>query len=184
MRARSRSYLLAAAALLLLAASGFSDTISLIKTKSLTKDQFVQIGRHGFDVLELKDNNLMIAANPSDRAELESMGVAYDVVHEDLSAFYRSRYTTKEATTMGGFRTLSEINAYLDSLSAAHPTLMSPKFSIGQSLEGRDQWVVKISDNPLVDEDEPEVFYNSLIHAREPAGGAALMAFMEYLLDN
>lgn len=184
MRARYRSFLLAAAALALFAVSGLAATTSLVKTDPLTKNQYLQIGRHGFDVLELDGQSLLIAVTPAERAELQGLGVGFSVVREDLSAYYRSRYTDKEAETMGGFRTLSEIEAYLDSLSAANPTLVSPKFSIGQTIEARDQWVVKISDNPLVDEDEPEVFYNSLIHAREPAGAAALMGFMEYLLTN
>jgi hypothetical protein len=184
MRARYRSFLLAAAALGLFAVTGFSSTVSLIKTHPLTKQQYLQIGRAGFDVLDADGQSLLIAVSPANKGELESMGIGYETVREDLSAFYRSRYTDKEAATMGGFRTLPEIEAYLDSLSAANPTLVTPKFSIGLSIEGRNQWVVKISDNPLVDEAEPEIFYNSLIHAREPAGAAALMTFMEYLLDN
>ena len=184
MRARYRSYVLAAAVFCALAASGFATTISLIKTESLSKEQFIQIGQHGFDVLEMKDQSLLIAVSPDDRVELTEIGISYDVVHEDLSAFYRSRYSDKEAETMGGFLTLSEIEAYLDGLAATYPTLCSPKFTIGQSIEGRDQWVVKISNNPLVDEAEPEIFYNSLIHAREPAGAAALLAFMDHLLQN
>ncbi len=39
--------------------------------------------------------------------------------------------------------------------------------SIVKSLEGRDIWAIKISDNAEVDEVEPVVFYNSMHHARE-----------------
>ena len=41
--------------------------------------------------------------------------------------------------------------------------------SIGKSLEGRDIWAIKISDNAEVDEGikEPRVLFNSMHHARE-----------------
>jgi hypothetical protein len=85
---------------------------------------------------------------------------------------------------MGGYKTLSEIYAYLDIMIAAHPDIMSDKMSIGNTIEGRDIWAVKISDNPDVDEDEPEVFFNSLIHANEPATVECMLYFMDYITDN
>ena len=40
-------------------------------------------------------------------------------------------------------------------------------FSIGKSYQGRDIWAVKISDNVMVDENEPEVLVDALHHSRE-----------------
>ena len=37
---------------------------------------------------------------------------------------------------------------------------------------------------PEINEEEPEVFYNSLTHAREPAGMMTVVYFMYYLLEN
>jgi hypothetical protein len=42
----------------------------------------------------------------------------------------------------------------LDGWSAAYPSICTPKFPVGQSIEGRDIWAIKVSDNPTVDEDE------------------------------
>ena len=121
----------------------------------------------------------------TDREELDrirSWGYDVEVVHEDLVAFYRSRLDpTKD---MGGYHTYAEVSAALDSMHILYPSITSDSISIGLSLEGRSIWAFKISDNPQVDEDEPEVFYNSLIHAREPIGMEALLYFMWYLLDN
>jgi len=44
--------------------------------------------------------------------------------------------------------------------------------------------MVKISDNPSINETEPEVLYTSLHHAREPAGVMSLLYYMYYLLVN
>ena len=47
-----------------------------------------------------------------------------------------------------------------------HPTIVR-KFSIGKSYQGRDIWAAKISDNVATDENEPEVLFDALHHARE-----------------
>ncbi len=44
--------------------------------------------------------------------------------------------------------------------------------------------MVKISDNPDIDENEPEVLYTALHHAREPESMMQMIYFMYYLLEN
>ena len=56
--------------------------------------------------------------------------------------------------------------------------------TIGYSLEGRPILGVKISDNVETDEDETEIYFNSLIHAREPIGLEITLDLMHQLLDN
>ncbi len=64
--------------------------------------------------------------------------------------------------SMGGFYTFDEVVAELDKMHQLYPNLITEKDSVGSSIEGRPIWAVKISDNPNIDEDEPEVFYNAL----------------------
>ncbi len=86
--------------------------------------------------------------------------------------------------SMGGYLTLAEMNQKIDDMIAAYPTLISTKENIGNSIEGRPIYAVKISDNPNVDEEEAEVHYNALHHAREPNSMHQLIFFMQYLLEN
>ena len=86
--------------------------------------------------------------------------------------------------SMGGFFTLNEIYARLDSMSVLYPNIITPKFQIGTSIENRPIYAVKISDNPNINEAEPQVLIDALIHAREPAGMMAVMYYMYYLLEN
>jgi murein tripeptide amidase MpaA len=65
-----------------------------------------------------------------------------------------------------------------------YPNLITPKWSLGTTHEGRQIWAVKISDNPNVNENEPQVFFDALIHAREPQSMATVLYFMYYLLEN
>jgi len=98
---------------------------------------------------------------------------------------------------MGGYYTWSEMVSVLDQIAAAYPTITTAKFSLGTSIEGRDLWAVKLSDNPGVDEWEPEVRFDALHHACE-AGSMhaviwALLSLVEgygtdaqatYIVDN
>ena len=55
---------------------------------------------------------------------------------------------------------------------------------IGESVGGKEIFVVKISDNVIEDESEPEVFYTSTIHGDEPSGFVLLIRFIDHLLNN
>ncbi len=85
-----------------------------------------------------------------------------------------------------GFYTYQEYLDELDSMVSKYPNLISPRLPIGSFLthEGRPIYWVKISDNPNIDETEPEVLYTSLHHAREPASLSELIFFMWYVLEN
>jgi hypothetical protein len=65
-----------------------------------------------------------------------------------------------------GFHTYAEMTAYVKTVADAHPAI-AHRFSIGQSYQGRQLWAVKVSDNVNVDENEPEVLFDGLHHARE-----------------
>ena len=86
---------------------------------------------------------------------------------------------------MGGFYTYQELLDILDVMATLYPNLITTKQQISDTLthEGRPIYWVKISDNPTVDENEPEVFYNALIHAREPGSLSQLIFYMWHLLE-
>lgn len=56
--------------------------------------------------------------------------------------------------------------------------------SIGQSPEGRDLWMVCVSDNPDLEEDEPEALYVGGIHGDEPTSTFLCLKFISLLLEN
>jgi hypothetical protein len=130
---------------------------------------------HGADYIE-------IVTNQNELNRLSALGFRVEIDIPDLTEFYQSRLDrTKD---MGGYKTLDEINAYLDGIIAGHPNIVSTKISIGQTIEGRSTWAVKISDNPGVDEDEPEVLFTAAIHAREVITPEVLFYFMDYITNN
>jgi carboxypeptidase T len=65
------------------------------------------------------------------------------------------------------YHNYAEMKADIDSVAASFPGIVSAPFSLGNSYGGRAIWAVKISDNPSVDEPEPEVLFTAGQHARE-----------------
>ena len=86
--------------------------------------------------------------------------------------------------TYGGYYTFAELQTILDQMRTLYPNLISAKSSIGTSIEGRPVFMIKISDNPDVDEVEPEMFFNAVHHAREPMSMSQLIFFMWHILEN
>jgi carboxypeptidase T len=75
-----------------------------------------------------------------------------------------------------------EMAAAIDQAVADHPAIVQ-KLSIGQSHQGREIWAVKISDNVGTDEDEPEVLFDSLHHAREHLSVEQALAILRWMTD-
>ncbi len=78
----------------------------------------------------------------------------------------------------------SEVEAYVKNYHARFPDI-TKLISIGKSLEGRDIWALKISDNADLNElKEPTLLFNSMHHAREVMGPEMGLDIIEYLLEN
>lgn len=93
-------------------------------------------------------------------AYLESLGA--DIV--DLEILEAS-----DEKSAGDYPTPEEIETKLKDLAAKYPHIMK-LFSVGQSRDGRELWVMKVSDNVDSDELEPEVKYIANMHGNEIVG--------------
>jgi len=86
--------------------------------------------------------------------------------------------------SMGGYMTLAEMNEAIDAMIQQYPNLVSDRIDLGESIEGRPLYAIKISDRPNEEEEEPNILYTALHHAREPMSMHQLIFFMWYLLEN
>jgi murein tripeptide amidase MpaA len=87
--------------------------------------------------------------------------------------------------TLGGYLTLAEMMLELDEMRAEFPNLISAKTAFPiQTVEGRNIYWVRISNNPDVDQEKPRVLYTALTHAREPAGMHQMTYQLWDLLEN
>ena len=79
------------------------------------------------------------------------------------------------------YHTFAQLETRLQDYAARFPGICRLT-SIGQSVEGRDLWVLRITDNPDVEEDEPEVRYIASIHGNEAIATEMTLAFVDLLL--
>jgi hypothetical protein len=121
-------------------------------------------------------------SRPELTQQLRDAGLAPTVRIEDYVAYHDAQRGLR--ASFDGLYTYAQTVAYLDSLHAEYPSLMTAKDSIGTSWEGRTIWAVKVSDNPDVNEDEPEVLFDALHHAREPIGVSVLLDLLRHLCEN
>jgi carboxypeptidase D len=77
----------------------------------------------------------------------------------------------------------ADIGPTFAALEAAYPTLCK-RYNLGQTVQGRDIWALRISDNMPTEEDEPEFKYVSTMHGDEITGTKLCMMLADYLLTN
>ena len=153
------------------------------------KSYFASLGVH-IDHATITDEYIQFVISDHDIQKLNTSNLSYSIIHENVEEFYQSRliqdyfYRDFDYGSMGGYYTFAEIEDHLDELSNDYPHIFTEKISIGTSLEGRDIWAIKVSDNPNIDEDEPEALYTGLHHAREPMSYMNLFFFMYWLAEN
>ncbi|MFP4459646.1 MAG: M14 family zinc carboxypeptidase [Candidatus Zixiibacteriota bacterium] len=147
-----------------------------------------ELAGKGFDIVEADPRfGIKAVANFNDIERLNNLGIKYDIEIDDMEKFYQERLESQShlypTLDMGGYRTVEETYEFLDSLYAVSEGLMTEKVSIGTTHNGNDIWIVKISDNASVDEDEPEIYLDALIHAREVITHEILIYYMRWLID-
>ncbi len=147
------------------------------------KTELMNLTRQPLDRIDIRENFVEIVTVAVELDALRGEGFKTEVVHKDLVAYFQSGFDS--ALDMGGYKTLAEMYAYLDSMIADHPDIISSKLNIGETVEGRPMWAVKISDySDIAEGEEPEILYTACIHAREPITPEVLLYFMDFLTDN
>ncbi len=161
-----------------------------------------------------KDGTWTTILSMEELLKVQQAGLTFEVLHADYSKFIEERNRSMAGQvdyinhhkdefkstavynypvpqhfhlgSMGGYFTLQEVLNQLDSMRLFYPGLISLKAGAGNNttIEGRTTYFVRISNNPDQTTTKPKVFYNSLIHAREPMGMQQLVFFMWYLLEN
>lgn len=156
----------------------------------LSKEQILLLKENGFEVE-------IVIADVKDHYRMQN----HEGHHHEYDAHLRNGapcdgggdvttdYMTPENYTygsMGGYHTYLEMLTVLDSMQAKFPHLISIKDTVADihTHEGRPIHWLRVSDNPNVDEDEPEVLYTALHHAREANSISQMIFYLWYLLEN
>ncbi|MBK6346813.1 MAG: immune inhibitor A [Bacteroidales bacterium] len=155
-----------------------------------------------------KEGTYTAALSQTEFRKIQTLGINYTVEIDDLSEFYTRRNAGYDPETLkqqamratsdypvpidfelgscGGFSTIEECYAHLDHMADLYPGLITIKqeISTATTILGEPIYYVKISDNPNEAEDEPQVLYTGMHHAREPIGMQHLLYYMYYILEH
>ncbi|MFN8176669.1 MAG: M14 family zinc carboxypeptidase [bacterium] len=130
-----------------------------------SKDQRAALLKSGLDIAEVRGLEADVLVTQSQLDQLRGQGFATHVVQE-FSHGPMPRGITTTPEFLPQYYTYTEAAAKLQAIATAYPAI-TQLTSLGNSLEGRPIWALKISDNASVDEDEPEVLVMGNHHARE-----------------
>lgn len=186
----------------------FSDSLNPYKQQAFI------YGSLQVDHCHFEDDAYVVEIGAAELAQLKASSYKYQIVVDDIAEHFRrnndvSRFYESDRTdqrlaftspctqvtniiptpvsftpgSMGGYYTYAEMVTKIGELADAYPSIVDT-FSIGRTIEGRDIWCVKISDNAAIDENEAEVLFHGLQHAREAISGTSLIFFAQYLAEN
>jgi carboxypeptidase T len=174
----------------------------LVKVEDMSKIQRLVDLDFDIDHYEgVGQNSISFYVTSEEIQKLTTYGFSFDVTISNFTEYYKEQRVLDEVNminlkksentangfdlgSMGGFYTFEEVEGKLDEMKTEYPHLITSKISIGTSVEGRPIWMVKISDNPEINEGEPAAYFDGLHHSREPLSMATNINFMFWLLEN
>lgn len=119
--------------------------------------------------------------NDKEAALLESEGLAAEPIpNEGLRAWKLYGPGTEGPEAWPSYE---DLEARMQGIASSYPDLVR-LVSIGESVQGRDLWALKISDNPDDEEDEPEFKYSSTAHGNESVGTEMTLRLAELLTSS
>lgn len=138
-------------------------------------ERFDQLGiRYTIDIADLSRHRNESA--PHNRGGL--LECQEDYYDQDVPANF-------ELGSVGGFYSLPDVIDQLDVMAFLYPNLISVrKTTGGKTWKNNFIYWVRISDNPNLDEPEPEILYTGLHHAREFISVSQMIYYMWYLLEH
>jgi hypothetical protein len=125
-----------------------------------TKEQRSAIARTGAGIEDEGANHVLVRATPQEIQAIQKLGYTVAAVEAPVTPL-------DFPSADSAYHNYAEMTAEIQAVASAYPAIVSPPFNIGLSYQGREIWRVKISDNVGTDENEPEVLFVGLHHARE-----------------
>jgi carboxypeptidase T len=156
------------------APAGSESTVGTYRVSGVfDKYQRTAIARTGAAIEFVQSDFVILRATRTEIAAIRSLGyVASPVAVPD-------DFPPEDAK----YHNYDEMVADVTAVEAAHPDIVN-MFSIGQTSEGREIWAAKISDNVAVDENEAEVLFDGMHHAREHLTVEMTISILHLFADN
>ncbi|MBN1652066.1 MAG: carboxypeptidase regulatory-like domain-containing protein, partial [Bacteroidales bacterium] len=144
-------------------------------------EQFAQI----ISIDKVEDQKVFAYASRDDFNAFLNTATAYQILEHPNSHFTANMFAPSLKKTYAWDQYLS-YEDYVDLMyefAENHPSICQV-FSIGESVEGREILVAKISDHIDVSEAEPQFLYSGQIHGDELVTSILMLRLIDYLTSN
>jgi len=134
------------------------------------------------DLLMEKDGNIYVVASPNDIIALNAKNIQYDIESHNFYPREQGVFTIQSGVN-GDFHSYPELERDLMALADAYPDV-AQVIDIGDSLEQRNIYALRISDNVGLQENEASVIFLGCHHAREWISVEVPYLLGKYLVEN
>ncbi len=134
------------------------------------------------DLLLERDGKVYIVASPNDLIKLTMNNISYEVKSQDFYPLDQDAVSIQSGVN-GEFHSYAELEQDLMDLEESYPDL-AMVIDIGDSLELRNIYALKISDNVWAEEQEASVIFLGCHHAREWISVEIPWLLGKYLVEN
>ena len=159
------------------------DTYSIILKSSKDLDRITQAGA----IIDHyhNGNEVHILATESQYYTIINAGINIKKIENKARQYYLEllEETRDSDNPMRDYHDYNELTEFLVNISNTYPSITN-LISIGQSVQGRELWVLEISDNPGVNEVEPEFRYIANMHGDETVGREMSVYLIDWLCSN
>jgi carboxypeptidase D len=146
--------------------------ISVVEVTVPTPAAVQQLIGAGYNIDNVRGNVVTIYATQEEVQQLRDAGYAVVEIERQPNP----------AKVLGAYHSYTTLTLDLQSYASAHSGICRLS-SAGTSYQGRQIHALLITDNPNVQEDEPEFVYVSTMHGDEPVGMEMCMYFIDLLLN-
>ena len=159
------------------------DTYSIILKSTKDLDRITQAGA----IIDHyhNGNEVHILATESQYYTIINDGINIKKIENKARQYYLEllEETRDSDNPMRDYHDYNELTEFLINVSNTYPSITN-LISIGQSVQGRELWVIEISDNPGVNEVEPEFRYIANMHGDETVGREMSVYLIDWLCSN
>ncbi|HOB53202.1 MAG TPA: M14 family zinc carboxypeptidase, partial [Acidobacteriota bacterium] len=138
----------------------------------------------GVDIDRVDGRTVHAYVNSEEFEKASALGLAIAWEPDPAAERFRTLLAQGERSgnPLEAYHDYDELTAELQNQAASRPDICL-LLSAGRSVQNRELWVLKISDHPATEEDEPEFRYISTIHGDEPVGTEMLIYLIRHLID-
>jgi hypothetical protein len=139
------------------------------------------IEQTGAQVNDVRPDGVVAEASAAEQAGIRGMGYLVTILTPDITNVYDANF--RAAALDGRYLTYAEFRDTMATIATNNPSICKLE-TLGTSFRGRLLLAMKVSDNPLVHENEPAVHFEGGVHGSEKIGWAVAFEMLKYLVSN